>query len=362
MRLLFIINTPSQAHTWHHIINSMVGKGHEVKILARDYGPTIELLKLFGFRCETFRPWGVRAWRLMGAVGHFQNCYRLVDGFSPSIFVGFGLDAAVTAMRLKKPCVVFIDDEHTYVQNRLTCLLASATITPDTFEKTLGRSHIRINSYKELAYLHPDLFKPDIGIFDQLKIGKREKYVVLRFNLFDAIHDIGIRGFSVSDQLRLVEELGKHVRVFIVPEGVLPKELDRYRLSVPVDRIHHVLNYAQLIVGDSGTMTTEAAVLGTPAVRFRPAARESTISRSFGELERRYGLIYTFQTVDEAARKAVELAVMPGLREEWAKKRQILLEDKVNLSTYMVNFLEGCSGVTRKAVGMSPCPKAAAGQ
>ncbi len=340
MRLLFIINTPSQAHTWHHVINRMLEKGHEIKILARDYGPTIELLNLFGFRCETFKPWGTRAWRLLGAVGHLQTCYRLVGGFSPTVVVGFGLDAAITASRLNKPCIVFIDDEHTYLQNRLTCMLTHATITPDTFRKTLGRSHIRINSYKELAYLHPDLFKPDISIFDQLKIDKSEKYVVLRFNLFDAIHDIGIHGFSFSDRLRVAEELGKHARVFIVPEGVLPKELARYRLSIPVDRMHDVLNYAQLIVGDSGTMTTEAAVLGTPAVRFRPPAGESTISRSFGELEQRYDLIYTFQSVDAVIRKAVELIAKPGLKEDWDQKRKKMLEDKVNLTEYLVNALE----------------------
>ncbi len=177
MRLLFIINTPAQAYTWRYIIQEFLTKGCEIKIIARDYGSAPKILDGFGFEYSVFKPIGSRTSRFFGALGHFQKCYELSKGFSPSIFIGFGVDAAFTAMRFRKPSIIFTDDDHTYFQNKFTRLMASSIVTPDCFLGNLGKKHIRIKGYKELAYLHPNYFKPDITIYDELKIPRgREIY------------------------------------------------------------------------------------------------------------------------------------------------------------------------------------------
>ena len=344
MRMLFIINTPGQAHTWRYIIKSLMANGHAVNILARDYGSTPHLLDSFGFRFKTYRPVGSRTMRLLSAFNHFQQCYNLARGTDPSLIMGFGLDAAVTARRLGRPCVVLCDDEHTYIQNRLTTRLAKFFITPDTFARTLGNNHIRVKAFKELAYLHPDYFIPDISIFDELKVNRGEKFVVLRFNVLDAVHDIGMRGFSVSDRLRLVKELSAYARVFISPESGLTGELKRYFLPTAYNRIHHVLYYAQMLVSDTGTMSTEAGILGTPAVRFQTTVGRND-PRAFGELQQRYGLVYSFGEPEGAIHKAVELIKKPGLKEEWAEKRQALFKDKIDINRFMVDFIQNLDGV-----------------
>lgn len=340
-RALFIVNTPSQAHTWRHVVEELQARGCDVSILARDYGGTPGLLNSFGLTCTTFRPVGSKFWRLLTVMKHFENCYDLAKPFSPSMVVGFGLDAAVTATRLRRPCVAFFDDEHTPWQNRMTSLLATWVITPDTFARTLGKKHVRMPGYKELAYLHPSQFKPDVNIFDQLKIDKYERYVILRFNLVDAIHDIGSHGLRVSSQVELVREFEKHARVFISPEGGLPEELERYRLRIPFDRIHHALYYAHLLVSNSCTMTTEAAILGTPAVRIDPIVGRHD-PRVFTELQEKYELAYSFSDPGKAVQKAIELISTPGVKEEWAKRRQKLLNDKIDVTKFMLGYVESC--------------------
>jgi uncharacterized protein len=339
MRLIFIINTPGQAHTWRYVIEGFQARGHCLKILARDYGSTIHLLTDFGFKFTTFKPVGALSWRLLGSFMHLEKCYQLSQGFNPSMFIGFGIDAAITAARYRKPCIVLVDDEHTYMQNRMTSLLANAIITPDTFRKTLGEKHIRIQSFKELAYLHPKYFKPDISIFDELNIPRGEKYIILRFNVFDAVHDIGMRGFPASYQMKLVTELERFARVFIAPEAKLSSELDKYRLTVPFSRIHHVLYYSSLLVCDTGTMTTEAAILGTPVVRVQSIVGHKD-PRSFDELGRKYGLIFSYRDPEVGLQKAVNLIQIPGLKEEWARRRQKLLADKIDITQYMMDFIE----------------------
>lgn len=338
-RLLFIVNTPSQAHTWHHVIDGLNKDGYETKILAREYGNTPELLNSFGFSCTSFKPVGSKLSRLLAVSRHFQKCYLLAREVRPSLIIGFGLDAAVVGSMLGKPCVAFFDDEHTQWQNRMTSLLATRVITPDTFQKTLGKRHVRVKGYKELAYLHPRYFSPDPVIFKELKIGLHEPYVILRFNLLDAIHDIGRHGLSITNQIDLVREFEKYGHVFVSPEGSLPPEIEKNRLKIPYQRIHHALYFANMLVSNSCTMTTEAAILGTPAVRVHPIVGHND-PKIFSELEHKYGLIYSFHTNGAAVQKAIELLSKPGLKNEWEQKRKTLLSEKIDVASFLLHFIE----------------------
>jgi uncharacterized protein len=337
MRLLFIINTPAQAYTWRYIISELMAKGHSVRIIARNHGGTLTILDDLGFQYHKFEPVGARSSRLIGAFGHFQRIWALSKDFNPSMVIGFGVDAAVTATRFGKPCIVFTDGETTIVQNYLTRLMASAIVTPDSFKTNLGKKHIRIRGYKELAYLHTNYFKPDPGIYHELGIDKNEKYGILRFNAFDAIHDIGKKGFSISDKIFLVKELEKYIRIFIVPEDNLPSELEKRRLLIPYTRIHHALFYAQIIISDGGTMITEGAILGTPGIICDPTAKNYGI---FPELEGKYGLISMFEDPAKAASYAIELIQEVDLKKHWASKRDLMLADKINVTQFMVDLIE----------------------
>lgn len=339
MRLLFIINTPAQVYTWHHLIQEFLSKDHDVKILARDYGSTVKLINSFGFQCSVFKPVGSRLSRIFGTIDHIRQCYKLARNYFPSIVIGFGLDAAIIASLFRKQCIVFVDDDDSALQNNLTRLLSSAIITPEYFNWKLGKKHIRIKGYKELTYLHPDYFEPDPSIFHELRLAENERYIILRFNIFDAIHDIGKHGFSASDQSSLVQKLSKYAHVFISPEGPLAKELEGYRLSIPYERIHHVLYYAQLLVTDTQTMATEAAVLGTPTIRCNSYVGQVRVG-NFIELEQKYDLIYSIRDPKHAIRKAIELIQQPDVKEQWAKKRNNLLSDKINVTKFMIDFIE----------------------
>ena len=338
MKILFIINTPAQAYTWKNIIKQLIEKGHLTKILVRDYGSAPEIMNHFGYSYSIFKTRGSKTWRLFSAFEHFQKCYVLSRDCSPSLIVGFGLDAAITGFRLRKPSIMFIDDEGTRVQNGLTHLFADIIVSPQTFKRRIGKKHILVNSYKELAYLHPEYFQPDPNIFDELKINKGDKYVILRFNAFDAVHDVGKHGFSSEDQFALVEGISKKAHVFISPEGSLPRELWRFRLPIAQTRIHHALYYAQMLVTDTQTMATEAAILGTPVIRSNNFVGPNDMG-NFLELENKYELIYSFRDAHQAIKKAYALLDLPGLKEQWMKKREKLLSEKINITKLMVEII-----------------------
>lgn len=86
-------------------------------------------------------------------------------------------------------------------------------------------------------------------------------------------------------------------------------------------------------------MTTEAGVLGTPAIRCNSFVGENDMG-NFIELEQKYGLIFNYNDSDKAIGKAVELIQKPDLKEEWRKKREKLLKDKIDVTAFMVWFIE----------------------
>lgn len=349
MRIVFCIHTPAHVHLFRNIINRLMGDRHDVKILARDSGPTIALLDKYGFEYDIYlnHSTSSKLIKSLQLSTYILNEYKLAKRFNPNLIIGIGTDEPIFATLLRKPCIIFNDTESTPFQHLLNRAFADVIITPSCFKKDLGKKQVRIAGYKELAYLHPNYFKSDSSIFDNLGLAKNEKYIILRFNAFDAVHDFGKRGFTKSDQIKLVKELEKYARVFISPEGRLSTDLEGYRLPIPYERIHYALCDAQLLVTDTQTMTTEAAILGTPAVRCNSFVGPNDMG-NFNELEEKYGLIYSFREADQAIQKAIELIQQPDLKEQWAKKTRKLLSDNIDVTRFIVDFIENYPGSFRK--------------
>src|SRR5665647_1264074 len=109
-------------------------------------------------------------------------------------------------------------------------------------------------------------------------------------------------------------------------------------VDVTKHRIHDVLSYASLFVTDTQTMATEAALLGTPTIRVSPSM--SDCDPVFIELEREFQLLFNLKTASEVAAKAVQLIKNPCVTEDWQKKRDRLLDRKLDMTALMVSLIE----------------------
>lgn len=340
MRIVFFVHTPAHVHLFRNPMLELTNKGHDVRIVARDYGSTIALLQQYHFDYHIYlKATNHKALTLLQIPQYVTGEVVHTLRFAPDLLIGIGPDEPLVSFLLGKPSIIINDSEPLPFQQLVNRAFASAILTPSCFRKDLGNKHVRFAGYKELAYLHPSYFRPDPSVLIKLGLSKGEKFAILRFNVFDAIHDIGKSGFSIHDQFELVSAFEKHVRVFISPEGDLSSELEHYRLPIPYSKIHDALYYAQLLVTDTQTMTTEAAVLGTPAVRCNNFVGDNDMG-NFVELEQKYDLIYSFRHPKEAMQKASELMKQPDLKQQWAVKRQRLLADKIDVTRFIVDFIE----------------------
>jgi predicted glycosyltransferase len=203
-----------------------------------------------------------------------------------------------------------------------------------------GKKHCRIASYKELAYLHPNYYTPNEDVYRYLGINKGDRYAILRFNAFDAVHDFKKKGFSDEEKIILTKKLSDKMHVFISEENSnnVSGELSKYILNIPYNLIHDVLFYASIFVCDSQTMATEAAILGTPTIRCNTFVGNRDMS-NFIELEKNYNLLYNYNDSKIAINKAIELANDSMIKEVWQKNKESLLKEKVDIVEYFVNIL-----------------------
>ena len=81
------------------------------------------------------------------------------------------------------------------------------------------------------------------------------------------MHDKGIRGLSHETLRRVMRTVEDRVRLFISGEKPLPAEFEHLRYPIAPEKMHHALARAEFFLGDSQTMTSEAALVGTPALR-----------------------------------------------------------------------------------------------
>lgn len=258
---------------------------------------------------------------------------------------GFGGYEVYSSFLLRVPSIVFVDSEFSInrktflIQFKLFYPFTQAIITPQSYRQNLGNKQIRINSYKELAYLHPKYFHPDESVKNLLNLNGGEDYVLLRFNAFDAVHDFKVEGFNEQDKIRLVHELERFAKVFISSETGVPDEIKDRVMKIPKSRIHDVIYYAKMLITDTQTMTTEAAILGTPAIRCNNFVGPNDMG-NFVDLEQEYGLIYNYADSTAAINKALDLIQKEDLKKEWKKKNQRLLNEKSDITAFMVWFIE----------------------
>jgi predicted glycosyltransferase len=339
MKIIIGIGHPKTVHQFKNVINNLVNDGHEVKIVAWDKDITLYLLNLYGFKYELIgKNYKGLIRKARGMLENDLKVLKVAKKFKPDIFVSGSPYLAHVSKVVGKPSIQFWDTDHANLVHWLTCPFSDVICTPSCYKKKVNpKKHIIYNGYTELAYLHPNHFKPDPSILDDVGLSKDDKLIIIRFVSWEASHDI--RQHGITDKEELVRKLEDYGRPLITSERRLNKVFEKYRITIPPEKIHDLLYYATIYIGESATMATEAAVLGTPAIYANTLRLGYT-----DEEEEKYGLVYNFSDPETAQKqalaKAIELLDDKNLKKEWQKKRERLLNEKIDVTKFMTEFIE----------------------
>ncbi|MDD4992410.1 MAG: DUF354 domain-containing protein [Paludibacter sp.] len=341
MNILMDIAHPAHVHLLRNTYAELIRRGHHVHVTVKDIPSAIVLLQKYDI---PFTYLGGMHDSLLGKVFlQFSYNYKLWKLVRQNkIDIGFGSSLTLAHIsRLTKMHSIILDDDDDEVEPlfvKYAHPYADVVLSPDCTVRAT-KNAISYPGYHELAYLHPNRFKPDPAILQEIGLTEGEPYFVLRFNAFKAHHDVGVQGLSIENKRKLIEVLKKKGRVFITSERNIDEEFKSYQLVLSPDKIHSLIYYATLMIGDSQTMTSEAAVLGTPAVKCNSFAGRLAVPN---ELENKYGLCFSFlpEKSDEFFRKIEELISTGNLKTIFAVRKQRLLEEKLDVTAFYCWFVE----------------------
>ena len=340
IKFLFEIAHPKHFYQFMHVIEELK-KENEVMVIARDKDVVFQLLEEFGISYVKYGKHGKSLpGKLLLLPQIFFSYFRIVRQFKPDFIISKSSPYATIVSKFNKcKSIIFPDAEIVALTNHLAAPLSYGVITPNNYPLNYGKKHKRVSSFFESAYLHPRYFTPDPMIYDFLKIKKNERFVLLRFIGWYASHDRNKEGLSNKEKEEIVDKVSKFAAVFISSEGELPESISKYQLKIPVSKIHHVLYYSSLYIGDSQTMATEAALLGTPSIRINSFVGENDMS-NFKTLENDFKLLFNYEDHSRVIKKALEILKDKTSKKEWQKKREEFFEKVEDINFQIVEILK----------------------
>jgi uncharacterized protein len=339
MRVLFDLAHPAHVHLYRHLIKRVIAEGGHVFVATREKDVAVDLCRAYGIPQTVIsrsRP------RSRAAAG-LEMAWRTVQiaraalSFRPDALVGSSVSIGPVGHLVRRPSFVFTEDDGAVVPlfSRVTYPFCTWVVTPEALRNEgVGAKQITYPGYHELAYLHPNHFKPDPEVPRRLGLDPGGRYFIVRLVALGSHHDIGAAGIPPDAVHRLIALLKERGRVLISSEGRLPADLEELRFRMPPETLHDVLAFASLYFGDSQTMAIEAAVLGVPSLRCNSFVGRLSVME---ELEHRDGLTRGF--LPEHAGGLVELVAdwcrdLDGVKAEMRRRRKVMLARCVDLAQW----------------------------
>jgi predicted glycosyltransferase len=342
MRVLFDIVHPAHVHFYKHLYRRLINEGAECAVVARDKDVTLALLDAYEIPYRTQgRPHRGLVGQGAELAARDWTLWRVSRHLHPDVVLARN-PAGMQVARVVGAIGVFDTDNGTSagIHFRLAAPFANVITTPSCFTEDYGAKHRRFPGYKALAFLHPDHFTPDAdAAYSALGVPVGEPFALVRLVAMDASHDHNEQGLDIEKARRLVAMLSERGHVFVSAEGRLPDEFEEFRIRIPPERMHDVLAFASIIVGDSGSMVGEAAVLGTPNVFYGSFAGRLEY---LNDLEHRFDLARSFRP-EQGSEMLQEVDVLTAdatERERWQERRAKMLEECVDVSSWYHDLVE----------------------
>jgi len=337
MKIIIDISHPAHVHFFRYAYEIWQEHGHQVKLVARDKDVTLKLLDDYNYPYEVLSKQGSGLTGLsIELLTHAKKLYKLAKDFKADVIMEIGGTFIVHVCKLLRiKGIVFTDTEHARLSNAITFPFATKICTPTSYMDNLGTKQVRYNGFQELAYLHPNYFIPNPESLTASGLQKDEKFYVVRFVSWGASHDVGKVGLTNEEKIRLVKGLSRHGKVLIASEGELPSELEPFKVRISPTKIHDLMYYAQMYAGEGATMASEAAILGTPSVYINPL-----ILGYLNEINNKYHLLLQFSKGEPAITKVLELAENQNLKNEFRTRHDLMLNEKIDVTAWMVDFIE----------------------
>ncbi len=330
--------TPKHALFFAPLHDTVASERGEVLVTTRDYREAVQTLRLkrINHKVVGRHGGGSTYGKLVASGERVVELAGLVHRWKPEVAVSFSSpEAARVAFGLSIPHVTVNDSPHAWMVARLTVPLSKFVCFPWIIRKQiwmdLGAPRSSLVTYRALdpaAWLKG--FRPEPRILNMLQLDRHRPIVVLRTEEAFATYLTGRASDRSPVVSPIIEEL---FRLNLDLQMVVST---RYGLQAPVLRrkfghrltildtivdAASLLAYSAVFIGSGGTMTVEAALMGTLAISCYPGEKPAYIEY----LEKR-GLVETIHSPRSVASRVRDILADPEKYESQREQGKKLLD------------------------------------
>lgn len=337
-KIIFEVTHPKHFHQFKNLAQALK-QDNDVLFLARDKDVVIDLLEASNFDYEKFRFFGKSLGSKFLIIPKILQKYKSIfKAYKPHYVLSRSSPySTLLSRQMGFKSIVFPDSEIVKLTKYFVARMAHLIIVPKTFELTYNDKQHHLSGFFEESYLSPKNFTPNLDVLKKLGLARNEKFFILRFVGWNANHDVNQFGFKMEEKEHLINELKKFGKVLISSENQIEPEFEQYRFKLPAQEMHSALHFASLYAGDSQSMATESALLGTPSLRYNSFVGENDMS-NFRVLESQYGLLLNLNNTDDLIKKSIEW-VENNKKKEWLEKREKYFLNKQDLNDETLKLL-----------------------
>jgi predicted glycosyltransferase len=354
MRYWFDLITPKQLLFFRPVIDGLRRDGHEVLATSRRYREVEQLASMLGLELSFAGSRGGKdpLEQFQRSLERMEQLLPTVVSFSPDVSVSVAsADCARISFGLKVKHVAVNDSPHSVVAGKLSLPLSYHLITPWIIPysawSAFGISRNQVSRYRALdpaAWLKR---RPRRAPARGEAKGDKRATILVRLEESYAPYLAGSdESWSERILARLAEDFKGHELVALCRyEDQLASVRKKFGSAYTVPEVvvdgAGMIERSDVFVGMGGTMTTEAALLGVPAVSAFQGAELSTEKYLLSKR-----LLLKARSVGEVA-KCVSMSLDPRYRESYRRRARALLDWMEDPAAKVVEYLETLSPASK---------------
>ncbi len=276
------ILTPKQVMIFGRLVKELHKKGYETIVTTRNYSEVNEVLKSNGIDAIVVGKHGGKTLegKLSASIERMRKLFQIIKKEKPNLAIYLSSpDAARISFGLGIRSISLNDIPEAVAQSKLTVPISTLVVCPAFIPKSVFVRYgarpeqiVQYNALDPVAWIKN--FKPNTEILKKLNLSKKKKIVTFRTEETKAAYlNEKTNG---SELFPIIKEVAKRddVQVVVISrydqEKFMKKGLkDNVTITNYVGDTLSLLYYSDLFVGAGGTMSLEAALLGTPTISCR---------------------------------------------------------------------------------------------
>ena len=331
MKIVVDILHYPRINLFKNVILYLINKGIVVKIVVLPRGNLKSILEYeYGLPCESFGHYrsslpgklldfAIRDVLLFNYL--YKNQYDVVMG---------SINLTHAAFVLRKPSVMLEDDIEYKMGYYPYKYFATNILIPDCIHAR-GKNILKYKGFKELAYLHPNHFKPSPSILREYGLAPNN-YVFIREVSNTTLNYSGLEEGLLSEVCPYLKDMGFDI-VLSLENKELKRQYEDYCtiLNEPVSDIHSLLHYASLTIASGDSMSRESCLVGTPAIytgkRDMAINRELIKKGCFFKVDDVSNVMQQVKKIIENdIKKETEYTIQKAIKNEWEDTTQVIID------------------------------------